>query len=375
VKRQKTKLINVSSVVLLSFLGVAPAFAYAETTQQTKVVGTFEATVLDVSVSAKTTFIYNPNTEELTTENIDIKSLTNAPIYTNIKEINISDESDWKPTLISPTTYTTEQWRNLTKSQTEKEVSLGTNALDGENWLFQFDNQQIWSSDIPNKTKIGTIKNHGIVQVQPTLKSGNALPTEDFLTANYIFEFGLEEGKIDDSAKFSVDINKDLQVQSNGTVAFEDGTWRVVGTTPKYLSDEGAFHVGGASLSYYQYNLPQLDTATFELKAKTLRNEANLNSSMSIETGRTGVRMYFYPDKVEVGNITHYLKGNEYHTYRIVKEGAYATIYVDGQFIGEVNATVNYGYYRFFFGDGTSGGSSDAYFKDIRIAPGEALHL
>ncbi|PLS19296.1 hypothetical protein CVD28_02465 [Bacillus sp. M6-12] len=348
-----------------------PSFAQ----ETTKVIGTFEATILDVSVPATSTFIYNPNTEQMTTQNLDVVSNTNAPIYMNMEEINVSEESSWKPNLIAPATYTSEQWRNLTTDKTSKEVALGVHALDGENWLFDIENPTIWSSETVSKNKVGTLKNHGIVEVQPVLKSGNAIPSQNILTTNYIFEFGLEEGKHDDSDKFTVDINKDLQVQSNGIVAFEPGTWQVVGSSPKYLSSEGAFHVAGASLSYYQYNLPVLDTATFELKAKTLSNVANLNSSMSIETGGTGVRMYFYPDKIEVGNITHYLTGNEYHTYRIVKEGAIATIYVDGEYIGETPATINYGYYRFFFGDGTSGGSSDAYFKDIRIAPGEALHL
>ncbi|PLS19295.1 hypothetical protein CVD28_02460 [Bacillus sp. M6-12] len=187
---------NVSSSFLAGMIFVvAVTPSYAEESKTTKVVGTFEATILDVSVPAVNTFIYNPNTEQMTTQNLDVVSNTNAPIYMNMKEINVSQESSWKPNLIAPATYTAEQWRNLTTDKTQKEVALGVHALEGDNWLFDLNNQTIWSNETVSKNKVGTLKNHGNIEVQPVLKSGNAIPAQSILTTNYIFEFGLEEGE------------------------------------------------------------------------------------------------------------------------------------------------------------------------------------
>ncbi|PLS19662.1 hypothetical protein CVD28_04395 [Bacillus sp. M6-12] len=159
--------------------------------EEVKVVGTFEATILDVKIPATTTFIYNPNTEEMISDHINIQSETNAPIYSKMKEINISEESIWKPQLVSPDKYTDDQWNNLTQTKSKEEVALGVSPLESEEWLYPLEKDKIWT----NEVKMGTIRNHGVVNVKPILKAGTSFTTEDLLTANYIFEFGLEEGE------------------------------------------------------------------------------------------------------------------------------------------------------------------------------------
>lgn len=371
------KTVALASLISLGAISLyAPVQSFAE---ETKVIGTFEATILDVKIPAKTSFIYNPNTEEMKAEKLEVKSDTNAPIYLSLQEINVSESSNWKPSLISPDIYTDEKWRNLTKAQSKGELSLGIEALEGDNWLTKIDNKSIWSSETNEKNKIGTIVNHGTIETLPIIKAGNSIPTTEILETNYIFEFGLEEGVTvpEDDKYFTIDMKDDIIFNPNGTIGFKPGTWSLVGSKPDYSQSEGSFHMYNKSdLSYYQYKLPKISTATFEITVKTLENTSDLNSSMAIETGSTGIRMYFYPDRIVAGTLTHYLDGTKYHTYRIVKENENVTVYVDGKNVGETKALGSNNAYRFFFGDGTSmRGRADAYYKDVRIAPGEALYL
>lgn len=109
-----------------------------------------------------------------------------------------------------------------------------------------------------------------------------------------------------------------------------------------------------------------------------------MNSSMFYRTGSTGVGFYFFPNRVEIyDNVflspikTVYLDATVYHKYKIVKENNFATLYIDGENVGEFRLRSGSGYnqYRFFFGDGTSdSASSETYYKDIKIAPGKVLH-
>jgi hypothetical protein len=157
-----------------------------------KVIGTFEATTIDVSVPAINTFLFNPNRNEMTAQDILVQNNSNAPVYMKVNDILVSDESSWKPNLIAPTTYTSEGWNNLTKTQTQSQVALGLTALAGDNWLKGIENPFLWSSHLNNINKLGTIKTKSTVEAQPVLKSGTSLSLEQMLTANYIFEFGLE---------------------------------------------------------------------------------------------------------------------------------------------------------------------------------------
>lgn len=180
---------GLAGIVMSTVYLVNTDISYAE--ENTKVVGTFQSTILDVQIPAVTTFTYNPNTQEMITNTIGVENKTNAPIFISLKEINISEASIWKPKLVSPNTYEVEEWRNLTKEKSLREVALGLLSLDNKDWLYPFKEQEVWS----NNTKIGTIKTKGNIEVKPELRAGTSLPVQTNLIANYIFEFGLEEGE------------------------------------------------------------------------------------------------------------------------------------------------------------------------------------
>ncbi|PLS19661.1 hypothetical protein CVD28_04390 [Bacillus sp. M6-12] len=225
-----------------------PAFA-----EETKVIGTFEATIIDVQIPAMTTFIYNPNTEEMIADNLNISSETNAPIYANIQDINVSEESIWKPELVSPTKYTDEQWNNLIQSKSQKEVALGLSPLSSSEWLYDLEQDNIWNV----KTKIGTIKNHGEVNVKPILKAGTSFTTENLLTTNYVFEFGLEEGETG------------VKIQGMNGYALPEGTTATAssyygGSVPSQATDGNlgtVWTVPGFS-GWIQFNFPAPQTIT-----------------------------------------------------------------------------------------------------------------
>lgn len=175
----------------------APTFVHAsevttESNQTTKVVGTFESTTLDVAIPAVSTFLFNPNTEEMIAQNMNMQSRTNAPVYMSMKGITVSPESTWTPSLVAPDTFTAEGWKNLTKAETKTNVALGLFANDSENYLTGILNNDLWSTGIGEGVKVGVLKAQQDVDVKPTLKAGTAINTQEVLTANYVFEFGLE---------------------------------------------------------------------------------------------------------------------------------------------------------------------------------------
>lgn len=160
--------------------------------QTTQVIGTFESTTLEISIPAVSTFLYNPNTEEMTAQDMNMKNLTNAPVYMTMKNIEVSPESTWTPQLVAPDTYTAEQWRNLTKAETKANVSLGLFANESTNYLTGILNNNLWSTGLGEGVKVGVLKANENVDVKPTLKAGTAINAQQTLTANYVFEFGLE---------------------------------------------------------------------------------------------------------------------------------------------------------------------------------------
>jgi hypothetical protein len=176
----------------------APTFAHAtevaptQSNQTTKVIGTFEATTLEVSIPAVSTFLYNPNTEEMTAQNMNMLSKTNAPVYMTMKGIEVSPESTWIPNLVAPDKYTVEGWKNLTKAETQGNVALGLFANDDADYLTGILNNNLWSTSIGEGQKVGVLKANQSVDVKPTLKAGTAINAQQVLTANYVFEFGLE---------------------------------------------------------------------------------------------------------------------------------------------------------------------------------------
>ncbi|PLS19126.1 hypothetical protein CVD28_01590 [Bacillus sp. M6-12] len=224
-KQLKRKLIPLISLLSIGTVTMtATISSYGVNSQTTKLIGTFEATILDVKVPAMTTFIYNPNTESMTSEEIDVHSETNAPIYMKMNSIGVAEESDWKPSLVSPTLYSDEGWRNLTQAKTAEKVALGVAGLPSDQWLYELNDGIVWSVDKEEERKVGTIKNHGSIKAKPTLKAGTSVPTEDLLTANYVFEFGLEEGK--------KEIPKELaNVQESGKNILMVDTQGIQGTT------------------------------------------------------------------------------------------------------------------------------------------------
>lgn len=195
-KRPTTKVLAIISMIIIAISGLSSFKVYASTSNQTTVVsGVFNSTTIDVSVPAINSFTYNPNTNEFDVQNIEVNNNTNAPVYVAVDNISVSPTSEWIPNLVAPTTYNDNQWNNLTSSQTERNLALGISAIDSSNWLSDIQNYNVWSANIGSSgIHIGAIKTKSSVLLKPTLKVGRAITNEKTLTANYIFEFGLEPG-------------------------------------------------------------------------------------------------------------------------------------------------------------------------------------
>lgn len=157
-----------------------------------EVIGTFETTTIDVSIPATMSFLYNPNTNDFTAQDMNVINGTNAPLYMKLEEISIADDSTWKPAIVLPDKYTVAEWNNLTQKETEKEIALGLSAPNSNRWLKDVETSLIWNGQFNEGVKIGVIKNKETVVAQPTLKAGTSLPTSEILKTNYVFEFGLE---------------------------------------------------------------------------------------------------------------------------------------------------------------------------------------
>jgi len=158
----------------------------------TVVIGTFNATTIDVSIPAINSFTFNPNNNQFDVQNIQINNNSSAPVYANIKDISVSPTSEWIPVLVSPTTYTDSGWNNLSQADTKGKVALGFSAINSSNWLNGIQSQNIWSTDLTNGAKVGAIRTNSSVNITPTIKVGRAITNEKTLTSNYVFEFGLE---------------------------------------------------------------------------------------------------------------------------------------------------------------------------------------
>jgi hypothetical protein len=195
-KRPTNKILAIISMLTMVISGVSNSKVYASTSNQTSVVsGIFNTTTIDVSVPAINSFTYNPNTNEFDTQNIEVINNTNAPVYVAVNDISVSPTSEWIPSLVSPTAYTDSGWNNLTSSQTKSNLALGISAISGSNWLSDIQSPNVWSSNINSSSvHIGAIRTKSSVLLTPTIKVGRAITNEKTLTANYIFEFGLEAG-------------------------------------------------------------------------------------------------------------------------------------------------------------------------------------
>lgn len=157
-----------------------------------KVIGTFESTTLDVSIPAVSSFLYNPNTKDFVAQDMNILNATNAPVYMKLKEIEISEQSKWKPTIVLPDKYSQEEWNNLTEEATKREIALGLSVQGDNGWLTKENSDSVWKGQFENEMKMGVVKNKDNVIVQPTIEAGTSLPMNETLISNYIFEFGLE---------------------------------------------------------------------------------------------------------------------------------------------------------------------------------------
>jgi hypothetical protein len=171
---------------------LSPIAVHADQTsnQTTEVIGTFNPVTLNVTIPATTSFTYSSDYVAMTAQSIDVANHSQAPVYMNVEQIAVSATSTWKPSLVAPTSEA--DWTNLTKAQTASKVSLGIEALSGSSWLNGIEHNNFWSTDLSSSIKVGAIKSFGVASVQPTLKAGTALDSQSILTANYVFEFGIE---------------------------------------------------------------------------------------------------------------------------------------------------------------------------------------
>lgn len=83
--------------------------------------------MIDVTLPISMTFVIDSNRIFHAPENIEITSRCPAPLNTSILSINKSENA---PGLVAPDTYTDEQWNNLTKAKTYKEIALTMNGYD-----------------------------------------------------------------------------------------------------------------------------------------------------------------------------------------------------------------------------------------------------
>ncbi|PLS19075.1 hypothetical protein CVD28_01325 [Bacillus sp. M6-12] len=151
---------------------------------------TIKRTTLDVAIPLYYEFSYNPNKPISDIKPIVIENRTNNHIYVKVANISIANDSQWKPTLIDSTSYTSEQWNNLTSVESEKNLALGIKAINSKNWLHGIENQVVWSTTEKELRRLGIVKLKKSVEVQPVFQSGS-FPVKQVLSAYYSFEFGI----------------------------------------------------------------------------------------------------------------------------------------------------------------------------------------
>lgn len=83
--------------------------------------------IIDVTLPISMTFVIKADRTLQKPQDIKIESNCPAPLNTCILSINKSDNA---PDLVAPDTYTDEQWNNLTKAKTYKEIALTMNSQD-----------------------------------------------------------------------------------------------------------------------------------------------------------------------------------------------------------------------------------------------------
>lgn len=83
--------------------------------------------IIDVTLPISMTFVIKADRTLQKPQDIKIESNCPAPLNTCILSINKSDNA---PGLVAPDTYTDEQWNNLTKAKTYKEIALTMNGED-----------------------------------------------------------------------------------------------------------------------------------------------------------------------------------------------------------------------------------------------------
>lgn len=189
-KRRLSKAIL--SLIAVASILIPGTVANANTVSgTTEITGTFDAVTINVSIPATSSFTYNPDTGNMTAQTFNIQNNSQAPVYMALKSINVAPTSTWKPNLVAPNSIS--DWKNLTKSETASNVSLGLfGYVSDPSWLNGIQIAQIWCSDLGTPREMGTIKTNSSVGVEPTLKSGTAIDTQSVLTTNYVFEFGLK---------------------------------------------------------------------------------------------------------------------------------------------------------------------------------------
>ena len=218
----------------------------------------------------------------------------------------------------------------------------------------------------------------------------------------------LANGELEHSTTYTIELRLKAEMRNDNTRSgnasytfrfvtaadcnFVDGFdgWIKNDGRPLTFHDDGSVEVGNPGVMGGMYHMipVELDTATFEATAKSLGNNgyAGFNSALLIRTGYTGFQIGLYPNKIEIYDspfasalFTMPLDGNNYHTYRMVKDQNKGTVYVDGKkvFSQELRGGTGYGQHFYMIGDGTSfgGGDGHAFYKNLRIATGEACYL
>lgn len=163
----------------------------APVSDETTVIGSVYATVLDFSVPLEVTFVIDPNQsnpqDRFISPILTVQNLTNAPVKLSIASFEMKQESiDKGFQSVAPSMYTEEQWVKLNKADSKK-LAVGIKA--NNNWQ-QLDNANTLYANQFSDEVIGTITANGSADFVFEAKHGNAIDKAE--TIKYTVSFVIE---------------------------------------------------------------------------------------------------------------------------------------------------------------------------------------
>lgn len=188
-KKSITKVLICSTI-----LGSAiPIFATEKTTDMT-INGEVQATVVSFTVPQSISFVLNPNgetsEERFISPQFTIENSSNAPIDVFISKLDNALDSSHSFINVESTKYSLDEWFKLDKTTSMKEIALGIQTLNNEEWRNSAPVNPILYAETINKSEepinIGVLNPNSQASFKLIANHGNAFTA---LSSKYVSTF------------------------------------------------------------------------------------------------------------------------------------------------------------------------------------------